>query len=62
MESHFYDSHQHSIDEVKGHIVRRNEHMLQQLQKHERFDDFETKTKRKSEIRESIKSFTHISK
>jgi hypothetical protein len=36
------------IDEVKGHIVRRNERMLQQQQKHERFDGFETKIKRKS--------------
>jgi hypothetical protein len=41
--SHFYDSHQHLIDEVKGHLNHKNEHMQQQQQTHERSDDFETK-------------------
>jgi hypothetical protein len=45
MVSHFYHNHQLSIDEAKGHIYHNNEHRLQRQQKHEIFDDFETKGK-----------------
>lgn len=45
MVSHFYDNLQHLIDEEIVHIFRRNGHKQQQQQKHERFDDFETKKK-----------------
>ncbi len=45
MGSHSDGNHQHLIDEVKVHIVHNNEHMRQPQQKHERFDDFETKRK-----------------
>jgi hypothetical protein len=47
------------IDEVKGHLNHKNEHMQQQQQTHERSDDFETKRKDIENLRKKKINHNH---